>query len=67
MQRNYKSRIDRINKQLHDEDDDEIIIRVDYVRDWRSDKPQDIAETKYIKLGYGFVEIDHESKLPKQD
>ena len=51
----YKSRLTKLEKETSDDD---LIIKIEYVRDWRSDRPQDIAEMRYIRPGRGFVEVN---------
>ena len=36
---------------------DELIFKIEYVRDWRGDM-QDVAETRYIRPGHGWIDID---------
>lgn len=49
------NRIDRLEKKRPG--DDELIIKIEYVRDWRGEM-QDVVETRYIRPGHGWIDID---------
>jgi hypothetical protein len=50
----HKSRLDRLSKAIAPDDD--IVITINYVRDWRGDMT-DVAETRTIRLGRSSTRI----------